>query len=230
MRKVILLAMGALLAASPAFAGSIYKCNTQEGVVFSQTPCAPDAIELKSGKSRKSRQPSNAQEGPAAGMIDIRLFEEVGTETAEAIIELVGHPAAKYTHEGDEHWLYPNAIKVDDNIRLCPELLLRNGRQFQISWVPEDVMIKSVNAAKKLTDWKEPSSIREKTFSVGDTVVMGNNKSQVVSKLGQPDAKRVFNGREIWEYKEVQFAANNPESLTIYLTFEGDIVASSAGN
>jgi hypothetical protein len=40
----------------------------------------------------------------------------------------------------------------------------------------------------------------------------------------------VFNGREVWEYKEVQFAANNPQTLTIYLTFEGDIVASSAGN
>ena len=54
--------------------------------------------------------------------------------------------------------------------------------------------------------------------------------SNVVSKPGQPDAKRVFNGREIWEYKEVQFAANSPEILTTYLTFEGDIVASSAGN
>ncbi len=230
MRTVILFAMGLLLSATPAFAGSIYKCNTQEGVVFSQTPCAPDAIKLKSGKSKRPRQSSNGQETPTAGMIDIRLFEQVGAETAEDIVELVGHPAAKYTHNGDEHWLYPNAIKMDDNMRLCPELFLRNGRQYQISWVPEDIMIKSVSAAKKLSDWKEPSSIRKKTFSVGDTVVMGNNKSQVVSKLGQPDAKRVFNGREIWEYKEVQFAANNPETLTIYLTFEGDIVASSAGN
>ena len=76
----------------------------------------------------------------------------------------------------------------------------------------------------------EPSSIRKKSFSVGDTVVVGKSKSQVVSKLGQPDIKRVFNGRELWEYQDVQFAADNPETLNIYLTFEGDIVASSAGN
>lgn len=230
MWKVILLVTGFLLTTSTAFAGSIYKCNTQEGVVFSQRPCAPDAVKLKSGKSRSSRRSSNSQERPTDGMIDIRLFEEVGAKTAEVIIELVGHPTAKYTHDGTEHWLYPNAVKEDGNMRLSPELLLENGRQFQISWVPEDIMIKSVEAAKGLSNWKEPSSIREKTFSVGDTVVMGNNKSQVIGKLGEPDAKRVFNGNEIWEYKEVHFAANTPETLTIYLTFEGDIVSSSAGN
>ncbi len=230
MRTVILLAMGFMLSAAPAFAGSIYKCNTQDGVVFSQTPCAPDAIELKYGKSKRAKQSTNGQERPTAGMIDIRLFDKVGAKTAEAIVELVGHPAAKYIHNGDDHWLYPNAVKVEGERRLCPELYLRDGREYQISWIPEDIMKKSVIAAQGFSDWKEPSSIRKKTFSVGDTVVMGKTKSQVVSKLGQPDAKNVFNGREIWEYKDVQFAANNPETLTIYLTFEGDIVASSAGN
>ncbi len=230
MRTVILLAMGFLLGAAPVFAGSIYKCNTKEGVVFSQTPCAPDAIKLKSGKSKNPGQSTNGQEKPIAGTIDIRLFDKVGAGTAEEIVALVGHPAAKYFHNGDDHWLYPNAVKVDGDKRLCPELYLRDGRQYQISWIPEDIMRKSVSVAKGLSDWQEPGSIRKKTFTVGDTVIMGKSKSQVVGKLGQPDAKKVFNGREIWEYKEVQFAANNPQTLTIYLTFEGDIVASSAGN
>lgn len=230
MRTVILLAMGFMLSAASAFAGSIYKCNTQDGVVFSQTPCAPDAIELKYGKSKRATQSTNGQERPIAGTIDIRLFDKVGAKTAEAIVELVGHPAAKYIHNGDDHWLYPNAVKVEGERRLCPELYLRDGREYQISWIPEDIMKKSVIAAQGFSDWKEPSSIRKKKFSVGDTVVMGKTKSQVVSKLGQPDAKNVFNGREIWEYKDVQLAANNPDTLTIYLTFEGDIVATSAGN
>ncbi len=230
MRTVILLAMGFMLSAAPAFAGSIYKCNTQDGVVFSQRPCAPDAIELKYGNSKRATQSTDGQERPTAGMIDIRLFDKVGAKTAEAIVELVGHPAAKYIHNGDDHWLYPNAVKVEGERRLCPELYLRDGREYQISWIPEDTMKKSVIAAQGFSDWKEPSSIRKKTFSVGDTVVMGKTKSQVVSKLGQPDAKNVFKGREIWEYKDVQLAANNPETLTIYLTFEGDIVATSAGN
>ena len=230
MRTVILLAIASLLAGAPAFAGSIYKCNTQDGVVFSQTPCAPDAIKLKSGKSKRATQPTNGQETLTAGLIDVRLFDKVGAKSAEAIVELVGHPAAKYIHNGDDHWLYPNAVRIDGDRRLCPELYLRDGRQYQISWIPEDIMRKSVIAAQGFSDWKEPGSIRRKAFSVGDTVVMGKSKSQVVSKLGQPDAKKVFNGREIWEYKEVQFAANNPQTLTIYLTFEGNIVASSAGN
>lgn len=230
MRTVILLAMGFMLSAASAFAGSIYKCNTQDGVVFSQTPCAPDAIELKYGKSKRATRSTSGQERPIAGTIDIRLFDKVGAKTAEAIVELVGHPAAKYIHNGDDHWLYPNAVKVEGERRLCPELYLRDGREYQISWIPEDIMKKSVIAAQGFSDWKEPSSIRKKKFSVGDTVVMGKTKSQVVSKLGQPDAKNVFNGREIWEYKDVQLAANNPDTLTIYLTFEGDIVATSAGN
>ncbi len=71
MRTVISLAIASLLAAAPAFAGSIYKCNTQDGVVFSQTPCAPDAIKLKSGKSKRATQPTNGQETPTAGMIDV---------------------------------------------------------------------------------------------------------------------------------------------------------------
>jgi outer membrane protein assembly factor BamE (lipoprotein component of BamABCDE complex) len=91
-------------------------------------------------------------------------------------------------------------------------------------------MKRSVQVARGLADWDQPDSTREKSFSVGDTVVMGQSKSQVVGKLGQPDAKRVFDGREVWEYRDVQFAASNPQTLTIYLTFDGDIVASSAGN
>jgi hypothetical protein len=230
MRKELFLALGLLVAAGAASAGSIYKCTTSEGVVFSQSPCAPDAVKLKSGKKRSTRQADDGQSSASDGELDIQLFDEIGAESASTIVETIGQPAAKYTHDGTEHWLYPNAVKVSEGRRLSPELLLDNGRHFQTTWILEDVMKRSVEAARGLVDWDQPASTREKSFSVGDTVVMGKRKSEVVGKLGQPDAKRVFDGQEIWEYREVPFAANNPRTMTIYLTFNGDIVASSAGN
>ena len=230
MRKDILLALGLLIAASPAIAGSIYKCNTQEGVVFSQSPCAPDAVKLKSGTAQKSSQPTTAQSAPAAGSIDVRLFDEVGGENVDTIIATVGHPAARYTHDGTDRWLYSNTVKIDDGRRLSPELLLENGRHFQTTWIPEDVMRRSVKAAKRLASWRQPESVRDKVFLLADTVVKGHSKSQIVGKLGQPDAKRVFNGREVWEYRKVKFSADNPSSLTVYLTFDGSIVAESVAN
>lgn len=230
MRKELFLALGLLLVAVTASAGSIYKCNTSEGVVFSQSPCAPDAVKLKSGNRKPAGSAVDAAPDAGGGSLDVRLFDEIGAETAAVIVETVGPPAARYTHDGTERWLYPNAVKVSDDGRLSPELFLENGRHFQTSWIPEDVMKRSVPVAAGLSDWVQPESTREKSFFVGDTVVMGRSKSQVVGRLGQPDAKRVFNGREIWEYRDVRYAASNPQTLTIFLTFNGDIVASSAGN
>lgn len=230
MRKELFLALGLVIVANAATAGSIYKCTTSEGVVFSQSPCAPDAVKLKSGKRKSARQLVDGQNGASAGSLDVQLFDEIGAETAAVIVETIGQPAARYTNDGTEHWLYPNAVKLSDDRRISPELLLENGRHFQTTWIPEEVMKNSVQVARGLTDWDQPESTQEKSFSVGDTVVMGKSKSEVVGKLGQPDAKRVFDGQEIWEYRAVPFAANHPRTMTIYLTFNGDIVASSAGN
>ncbi len=67
-------------------------------------------------------------------------------------------------------------------------------------------------------------------ISLAETAVKGQSKSQVVGKFGQPDAKRIFDGREIWEYRKVKFSTESPSSLTVYLTFDGNIVAESAAN
>ncbi len=91
-------------------------------------------------------------------------------------------------------------------------------------------MQKTVRAAESIDGWTQPGGTRPKSFSVGDTMVMGQNKSQVVGTLGQPDAKRIFDGQELWEYREVQISADSPQTLTIYLTFEGDVVANASGN
>lgn len=229
MRKVILLALGLLVSGGPALAGSIYKCTTDQGVVFSQSPCAPDAVQLQ--KKKRVGQSTRSDGGSAsAGEIDAALFEEIGAASAGRIVATVGEPAAKYTHDGREYWLYPNAVREKDGRRTSPELIVENRKHLQTNWLAEDVMMKSVEAAQSIDGWSQPGGTRPKSFSVGDTMVMGRSKSEVVGKLGEPDAKRVFDGQEVWEYREVQMAADTPQTLTIYLTFEGDIVARSAGN
>lgn len=230
MRLATLYAMGLLLSSSAVMAGSIYKCTTEEGVVFSQTPCAPDAVMLKSGKSKRSKPPVEAEEPPAAESGDAEVFSTLGSETADVIIERVGEPEARYTHDGTEHWLYSNFVKTSNGVAVCPELLLENGRAFQISWIPQDVMKKSVDVGRGLAGWTQPGFISEKTFTVENTDVRGESKSDVTGKFGEPDAKKIYNGREIWEYRKVQVAQGSPDTYTIYLTFEGDTVVSSVGN
>lgn len=236
MKLAVLLATVSLAGTPAALAGSIYKCETDEGVVFSQTACAPDAIKLKSGRSPSSQPANNGQEHnndqpqPAAEGGNAEVFREIGAETADVVIARVGPPAARYIHDGTEHWLYPNYTKTDDGVAVCPELLLEDGRAFQITWHPQDVMQKSAKVARALEGWTEPTTTKQKKFTLVDTDVRGDGKSKIVSKFGQPDRKKIFNGQEIWEYEKVQFAQGNSDTLTIYLTFEGDTVVESAGN
>lgn len=236
MKRLMFLTALCLTVTPAAFAATIYKCTTDEGVIFSQTACAPDAVKLKSSVSARSQSsnngqaPSNGQTQPAAEGGDAGVFDGLGAETADVIIDRVGPPVARYVHEGTEHWLYPNYSEVHDGRTVCPELLLENGRLFQTNWHPQDVLKKSAKVARELEGWTEPTTVRRKNFYAVGTDVRGKNKSNIVSDWGQPDGKKIFNGQEIWEYKKVQIAQGNPQMLTLYLTFEGDTVVESAGN
>ena len=164
-------------------------------------------------------------------MVAIEKFEEFGMFSTAEIIERVGSPAASYTHGDTEHWLYPNAVKQSERGRQCPELLLRDGQKFQTNWLPEDVMKKSVAVARGFGNWTQPNEVKEKRSGfLADTAVVGKRKAGVVAKLGQPDGKRVFNGKEIWEYEKVRMAPNKPDTVIIYIEFDGDVVTSSVGN
>lgn len=229
MKTIDLLIIALLLVASDAAATSIFKCKTPGGVTFSEKPCSPEAVKLHYKRS-ETRESFAAPSGAWLPTVDIAPFEGFGMITTEEIIERVGRPAASYTHRETEHWLYPNAVRQSESGRHCPELLLEDGQKFQTNWLPEDVMRKSVAAAKRFAGWTQPTEIKEKTFDASDTAVVGNRKAGIVRKFGQPDGKRVYNGREIWEYDRVRMAANNPETLTIFLEFDGDVVTSAVGN
>jgi hypothetical protein len=226
-----------LLLAVPGICGAaIYRCDTADGVVFSQVPCAKQGVQVRVTKPATAQEPSqaaaavSAEPDHGAQWIDVGKFEHLAGSTPEVIVRQVGKPAASYLHDGIEHWLYPNAIKVLDNKRHCPELLLHAGASPQINWVPEGIMQKSVTIAEGFAGWKQPSKVIVKPFIVADTGVQGQSKSIVLRKLGEPDEKRVFNGREVWEYQKVRLVREKPKTVTVYLEFDGDLVVSAAGN
>ena len=66
------------------------------------------------GKKRSTGQADDGQSSASDGELDIQLFDEIGAESASTIVETIGQPAARYTHDGTEHWLYPNAVKVSE--------------------------------------------------------------------------------------------------------------------
>jgi hypothetical protein len=217
-----------LLLVSTSSWGAVYKCNTPDGVVFSQTPCAEDAEEV----DIKNDSPGRGAAGAMGGTVRTTVTDD-GFDFAyspEELVEKFGQPAAKYTFDGTSHWFYPNGCKKEVGGAQCPEYLMENGTVFQITWLSEAIMIKSVTSVRKFAGWSQPATVSKKRFTAADTGVVGENKTTVTSRFGPPDAKRVFNGRELWEYRQVPMGPSNPDTLTIFLEFEGNKVFSAAGN
>ena len=225
-----LLVIGCLLAATQGYATSIYRCDTSGGVIFSEKPCAPDAIAIKTKSPQALRNSPAGRPGGPLPSVDFQKFNTLGVQSTEKIIAVVGRPAASYLHGDIEHWLYPNAIRRSELGSHCPEILLVDGKSFQIDWLPEPVMKKSVAIAGGFADWSPPTEIKEKSFDLADAEVAGSEKANIISSLGQPDAKRVFNGSEIWEYEKVRLAQDKADTVTIFLEFDGDFVTTSAEN
>ena len=227
MDKVLLLALACVLIPADALAGAIYKCTTSEGVVFSQSPCAKDAVRIDReavAAAEKARESS-----PESGDL-IAIGGSAGLGTTEEIIARLGQPAAQYSLDGEDYWFFPNAVKALEGEREFAEMRIRSGRLRQITWLPEDVMRQSVESAQRFAGWQQPARISAKTFTVADTDVVGNSRNDITAKFGQPDAKKLFNGREVWEYRQVRITPESPQTMTIYLEFDADTVVASTGN
>lgn len=240
MKIIKLMIISSLLISSVYSEAAIYRCNTKDGVVFSQIPCSTTAEEITFVKSKASisghsggshvTHKLEAVENPDQPKDD--KFAKITTKTsADVIVDLLGRPAASFVDEdNDEHWLYLDCSNSKYDQARCPEVLVRNNLNRQINWLPEDIMRKSVSVAKGFAKWVQPAAVKTKSFALGDTGVRGQNKSAVLKSLGEPDFKKVFNGREVWVYKQVPVAPNNTKTISIFLEFEGDVVASSSGN
>ena len=231
MDKTMILAAGVLLVAADAGA-AIYKCKTPDGVEFSQTPCAQDAVRIDREKSPKpDAAPASGAASPPADLIEIGEVGSLGRGTKAEIVERLGEPAARYTKGRTEYWLFANAVRdLDEPERVFAEILIEDGQMFQITWLPEDIMHRSIETARAFAGWKPPASGGVKRFSVADTDVVGKSKREVTTRFGEPDVKKVHAGAEWWEYHEVPLTPDSPQTLTIYLEFDGDIVTNSVGN
>ena len=217
-----------LLFAPHAGAQSVYKCKTATGTVFSQTPCAADAeqIRVRGTKASAGGQTGSVAAAPA-GAASVDLDMTWPNTTTEALT-MLGKPQAIYYEEDDEYWLYALGCRASD--RKCPELRVVGDKVAQINWHPEATMRRSIAVANGFAGWKPRREDREKAFVVADTQVVGTARAGVAAKLGEPDYKRVFNGIEVWEYRKVRMSATETKSVTLFLEFEGDRVARAIGN
>lgn len=226
LRTTTLLALALLFPGEQLPAQSIYKCKTPGGVMFSEKPCGEDAKKLSLKASGGRTSASRHERSGALPAVPVQKFDGLPFE-ADAVIAAIGPPAASYTHRGTEHWLYPNAVREEGGQRACPELLFEDGQRFQTNWLPEDVMHDSVRAARAIGDWQRRAPVQDKRFYAVGEDVRGAHKAAVVRRYGEPDAKKVHAGREWWEYERVPVSADNPQRLTLFVEFDGDVVASA---
>lgn len=209
---------------------AVYKCKTAQGTVYSQSPCAANAEQVRiKDESAASKNPRTApvESAPTA---DIDLERNWPNTTQEALA-LLGKPQGLYYEaDHDEYWLYAVGCKLDEGVRKCPELRVVAERITQINWHPEATMQKAIRVAAGFGDWTPKRLDADKTFTFADVPPVGSARAAVVAKLGEPDYKRVFQGIEVWEYHKVRVSREDSSRLTLFLEFDGDRISQSIGN
>lgn len=219
------------LAVGPAGAQSVYKCKTAQGVVYSQSPCGDDA-EKRTVAVPSAPGSSDAASGPVGPFVELTRDERfmVGG-SAEKIRQVWGPPAARYRKGNEERWFYPNRGVVENGVRQCIELHVDGDTAYQITYLSEAAMTKSVPIARRIGDWRPPSPMPTRRFyAVGGGDPRGMSKSAVVARFGEPDLKKIFNGIEVWEYHDIPMSQDNPQTLTLFIEFDGDRVSQTIGN
>ncbi|MBD8524629.1 DUF4124 domain-containing protein [Pseudomarimonas arenosa] len=215
------------LLAGQAGAQSVFKCKTPQGVVYSQSPCSDDA------ERREVKSPGPASAEVASGpFVEVTREElsSIGSSAAE-LQERWGPPAARYFEGKEERWFYPNRGLIEDGVRKCFEAHVDGDIVYQFNYLPEPVMAKSVQAARRIGNWRPPSPPPRRNFYMtGNNDPRGSSRASVVARFGEPDLKKVFFGTEIWEYHNIPMAPNDPQTLTLFIEFDGDRVGETMGN
>lgn len=164
------------------------------------------------------------------GEIEAGKFDFLGGKTSAQVIEKVGAPAARYQGGLYEYWLYPNAVRERDGVRRCVEAVFKSGKMTQMNFLTEETMKKSVEIVKGFGDWAPSAEVKVKEFYALGTSMVGKTKTEVVEAFGQPDVRRVFNGKEVWDYQKVPMEKGSEKQLTVFVEFEDDKVSGTTGN
>ena len=126
MRILIVVAVIVALAGQEVVATTVYRCETDRGVIFSEIHCGEGAVKLSSENPEQPRfQPTDGSKIilPAPRL---ETFERLSSATAEQIVRQAGHPAARYTYEGVEHWLYPSVTRNGGGRVRSPKIYLES--------------------------------------------------------------------------------------------------------
>ncbi|MCK6473406.1 MAG: hypothetical protein L6R28_16805 [Planctomycetes bacterium] len=154
----------------------------------------------------------------------------LGGKTPEQVLKQAGPPEAKCFDGDGEFWFYRTVVKEDDGKQLCPAVLFRKGKVQQSNLYPKDVMEKNIEVAKAIGDWKPSGKPREKAISFQDSPPPGSTKEAALAKVGEPDAKRIFNGVEFWDYYKVPFKPGDEKTYTLFIEWEDGKVKQTVGN
>jgi hypothetical protein len=120
-------------------------------------------------------------------------------------------------------------VKEKNGVKTAPTLLFKDGKFMQTNWTLHETVKKSVEIVKGFGNWTPPAEEKEKTFLLSDTDVVGKTCAEVLTKLGQPDAKTVFDGKEIWVYRLVRINKTDPKTISIQITIEAGKATGSTG-
>lgn len=216
------------LACAPADAQTVYRCKTERGVIYSQKPCGDDAERREMGPAKNAGVEEKAEPEEFTD-----LGEEAWTKATgavEDVLSRLGAPDARYRVEGSEYWLYDSVGRIQNDQKQLIELLIVDGKAAQVNWLSEEVMRNTVAVAREIGDWEPPAGPRTKVFYVTGHDIRGLSKSALLGRFGQPSVKKIFNGIEVWEYREVPMSASDPRKLSLFVEFDGDVVRQSMGN
>src|SRR5690606_5991417 len=141
------------------------------------------------------------------------------TGMADDVLTRLGAPTARYRVGEAEYWLYDRVGRLQNGERQMIELLVVEGRASQVNWLSEEVMRKTIVVAREISDWEPPTAPRSKYFYATGEDIRGLSRAALVARFGQPDAKKIFNGIEVWEFRDVPTSAENPARRTLFIEF-----------
>ena len=205
--------------------------KTDKGVTFSQHPCGKDAEKREMGPAKPADEQASAEDDEDKDFLD--LGEEAwvkATGPIDEVLTRLGAPAARYRVDTAEYWLYDQVGRTQNGQRQLIELLVNEGRGTQVNWLSEEVMKSTIEIAREIGDWSPAPGPRAQKFYATGEDIRGLSKVALSRRFGEPDAKKIFNGTEVWEYRDVPMSPYETRRMSVFVEFEGDRVRQSMAN
>lgn len=148
------------------------------------------------------------------------IFESVAFKNEEEVLELLGEPDAAFEQGGRISWYYSKPAFNRQGKPVCPELqFMEDEARMVIMW-PPDKMKKQIALVRRLKAEGAQASKGPATFTFSDSfkyLGVGTPQATVREDLGEPDSKKIVEGREEWNYDTLIIENGASRRLTVVL-------------